>query len=115
MAISFVRESRRGRAFEILTFLSGTRREDDPKQGAVSLFALDVDATAVGFRGPAGNREAESKASGLSGARIVHAIEPLEDSRAMRGGNARSGVLHVDRRFPGCAGAHGDVDRPLAR
>src|SRR5262245_8514432 len=62
-----------------------------------ALVALDFDAAAAGFDGPAGNGQAEPGAARLSRAGIVHAIETLEDPLAMRSGNAGSRVAHVDR------------------
>src|SRR5262249_5210160 len=62
-----------------------------------ALVALDFDAAAVGFDGPAGTGQAEPGAARLSRAGIVHAIETLEAPLAMRSGHAGSRVAHVDR------------------
>src|SRR5262249_12284536 len=85
-----------------LTFLSGDHAwQHDPEEAPVAFVALDLDAPAVGFDGPSGDGQAEAGAAGLLRAGIVHAIEALEDSLAMRRGNARSRVVHFDRAIPG--------------
>src|SRR5262245_9189531 len=79
----------------ILTFLSGNHAwQHDPEEAPVAFVALDLDAPAVGFDGPSGDGQAEAGAAGLLRAGIVHAIKALEDSLAMRRGNARSRVVH---------------------
>src|SRR6516162_616824 len=53
--------------------------------------ALDPNAPAVSLNEMLGNRQAEARASGLAGARHVHAIKALEDARliGLRNADAR--------------------------
>src|SRR5437899_7600892 len=81
----------------VRTCVSGTPWQHDAKDAAVALVALDLDAAAIGFDGPAGDGQAKPGAARLSRAGVVHAIEALEDPLAMRSGNAGSRVAHVDR------------------
>src|SRR5437763_7687193 len=95
---SLARESNHKPTFEILTFLSGSR-EDDPKDGASSLLALELDPTSVRFDRPPRDGETQADAAGISRPRVVDSIETLEYPLAVRRRNARSRVLHVDHRI----------------
>src|SRR5262245_64363023 len=95
---SLARESSHKRTFEILTFLSGSR-EDDPKQRASALVALELDPPSIGFNCPPCDGQAQSDATGIARPRVVHAIETLEYPLAVRRGNARPRVLHLDHRL----------------
>src|SRR5262249_43586229 len=100
--------------FDILTFLSGNHAwQHDPEEASVAFVALALDATTVGFDGPAGDGQAEAGAAGRSRAGIVQAIEALEDSLVMRGGNTRSRVVHFDRAIAGRGGCDHDADLAL--
>ena len=71
-----------------------------PPSGAV----LDVDAAAVQLDQVLDDRQPEAGAAGIAGARLVHAVEPLEDARQILVGNARTFVGHGDRRSRPSAG-----------
>src|SRR5205809_6003157 len=74
----------------VRTCLSGTPWQHDAKDAAVALVALDLDAAAVGFDGPAGDGQVEPRAARRSRAGRVHAIDGLAVPRALRSGHARS-------------------------
>src|SRR5262245_48496300 len=95
---SLARESSHKRTFEILTFLSGSRK-DDPKQRASTLVALELDPPAIGFNRPPCDGQAQSDATAISRPRVVNAIETLEYPLAVHRGDARPRVLHFDHRL----------------
>src|SRR5215510_12489193 len=95
---SLARESSHKRTFEILTFLSGSR-EDDPKQRASALVALELDPPAIGYNCPPCDGQAQSDPTGIARPRVVHAIETLEYPLAVHRGNARPRLPHLDHRL----------------
>src|SRR5262249_29807382 len=66
-------ESSHAPAFRILTFVSGTRK-DDSEQGAPSTHALELDSPSVRFHGPPCDRQTESGAARVSRPGLVDSI-----------------------------------------
>src|SRR5437773_6150317 len=100
----------------VRTCVSGTPWQHDAKDAAVALVALDLDAAAVGFDGPAGDGQAEPGAARLSRAGFVHPIQALEDPVARLSRTAGCRLSHVDRDLAGLGRCdHHAARRPLLR
>src|SRR5262249_5231830 len=57
--------------------------------------ALDADAPTVGFHNVLDDGEAQTRAAGLTRARLIHTVEPLEDSGLILRHDPDSRVLNV--------------------
>ena len=79
-------------------------REEHVKGGSFANLAFYGYGTVHALDHMAHNREAESGATDLAGARFVDSIEPLEDSRKVLGRNADAGVGYPNCHAPIFAG-----------
>src|ERR1700730_7088414 len=70
--------------------------EGEQESAAVVEFAFGADGATVGEHDVLGDSEAEAGAAGFARSRFVDAIEALEKTRQMLGGDARAGILHLE-------------------
>src|SRR5829696_3071162 len=71
-------------------------REVDGEGGPLAQTALDGDPAAVVLGYVLDDGEPQSSPAGRLGARLVHAVEALEDARQLRLGDADAGVRDPD-------------------
>src|SRR5437870_3840025 len=107
-------ESSHAPAFWILTFLSGTGK-NNPEQRATPLEAFQFDAPTVCLHRPASDGQTESRAAGLPRPGMIDTIEALEDPLVVRGGDAGAGVLHFDHRIAANGRCGSDTDHAVLR
>src|SRR6266545_2334159 len=84
-------------------------RKDDSERAALPLIALQLDMATLHLHRPAGDAEPEPCSAGFARARLIDAIEAVEDRLAVFRGDPGAGVDHLDHRYPGAI-ADDDAD-----
>src|SRR4029453_14485184 len=86
----------------------GRTRQYDAERGAAARPGADRDLAPLCLCQVFNDREAEPRAAEVAGARLVDAVETLEDARQVLGRDADPLVLHLE---PHLAAALGDAHR----
>ena len=89
----------RGLGIWVGSFSVSGHRRGESDGGAFADLGLDADLAPVGFDQLFDDCQADPRSAGLAGARLVRAVEALEDEGYVLRVNARAVILHAHLHF----------------